>query len=101
VGGVVIHASVSGGGGGPDGRPQASDFTLTDENGHELQLKVKHHQGACAPCRANEDPFNIPCVECNGNIGLKDPDEGIGNLCNCTVQLVPKGENPDDRVDDL
>lgn len=51
-------------------------------------LKVKHSPTACAPCLANEDPHQIPFPGCNGNIDRIDPDEGIGNLCRCSVEVV-------------
>jgi hypothetical protein len=51
-------------------------------------LKVKHSPTACAPCEGNEDVNLIPFPGCNGNISLIDPDEGIGNLCKCSVEVV-------------
>lgn len=93
--GVSITVSVSGNTAGD------FDLNLTDEGDSQLELQVRHHQGACTPCRLNDNPENIPCVECNGNIARKDPDDpkalAIGNLCNCTVVLAPRGQHQDDN----
>jgi hypothetical protein len=54
-------------------------------------LRVKASPTACAPCKANAEAnnvHNVPCFECNGNIDRIDPDEGIGNLCRCSVEVV-------------
>lgn len=84
--GVVITATVSAG--------EASlmgDFdALLAENG--FARVVVHHAGACDPCRANEDPDDVPCAECRGNIAGRYPGharaEAVGNLCQCTVEIV-------------
>lgn len=64
-----------------------------DEDGNlgdsmDRYLKVKHSPTACAPCRGNENVHLVPFPGCNGNISLIDPDEGIGNLCKCEVEVV-------------
>lgn len=67
-----------------------------DEGGNlgdvmDRYLRVKASPTACAPCKANAEAnnvHNVPCFECNGNIDRIDPDEGIGNLCRCSVEVV-------------
>jgi len=76
MGGVVITVTVSGDfdfdlGGGGDGK-----------NG---RWRVQHQAGACMPCKMNEDTANVPCAECLGNLEIKAPRSGKGNLCKCTV----------------
>jgi hypothetical protein len=59
-------------------------------------LRVKASPTACAPCKANAEAnnvHNVPCWECTGNIDRIDPDEGIGNLCKCTVVVVTEEEH--------
>jgi len=99
--GVVIVVSVGGG-----GNTVADDLStsLSDEG---YELVVVHGPRACGPCRANENPQNVPCAECTGNIegragGGDDPDGDAdddlrgGNLCQCRVKLRKKhGENHD------
>lgn len=92
--GVEIAVTVQGG--------TAGDFSLSDdENDGELELQTRHRQGACLPCQMNDNPYNIPCVECVGNIARKDPAGpkalAIGNLCNCTVVLAYKGSKNHDN----
>lgn len=62
------------------------------------ELRVRHEPGACLPCRMNNDPANVPCWECNGNIARIDPDDPKGNLCRCSVVLV--SDLVDERVDE-
>lgn len=58
---------------------------------HGMERFVEHHAGACDPCRANEDPDDVPCTACTGNIAGRHPDSeraaAVGNLCQCTVGI--------------
>lgn len=82
----------------PDGRLRisaefegAADLASDDGGGGsdlDRYLRVKHSNTACGPCLANTNPRLIPFPGCRGNIALIDPDEGIGNLCRCSVEVV-------------
>lgn len=84
MGDLIIEARFHGG----------ADFG--DEGGNlgdsmDRYLRVKASPTACAPCMANAEAnnvHNVPCFECLGNINRIDPDEGIGNLCKCSVEVV-------------
>jgi hypothetical protein len=106
--GVTITASIEKG-----GTSVADDLDqMVDDWGYELV--VVHGPHACGPCRANENPHNVPCAECHGNLVARahaggdndDPDAddgnlpGGGNLCQCRVQLRKKsGEDFEDHED--
>jgi hypothetical protein len=99
--GVVIDVSIEKG-----GTSVADDLDqLVSDSGYELV--VVHGPRACGPCRANENPHNVPCAECHGNIAGKvganvadsdDPDAdddkalARGNLCQCRVELRKKAD---------
>lgn len=100
--GVVITAVVEAGG---ISIADEMDQSLSD-SGYELV--VVHGPRACGPCRANENPHNVPCAECTGNIAGKvkanvsdgdDPDAddagalARGNLCQCNVELRKKNDD--------
>jgi hypothetical protein len=104
--GVIITASVGGGG---TGTVADSLGASLDDEGYELV--VVHGPRACGPCRANENPQNVPCAECTGNIegrsagGGDDPDGDDddelrgGNLCQCRVKLRRKHGDHSDGED--
>lgn len=58
-----------------------------------MELVVVHAAGACEPCRGNDDPGDVPCQACTGNIAGRYPGsrnaELVGNLCQCTVEWRP------------
>lgn len=81
--GVVITVTVSHGGSLVDDLDQMMEDS-------DLELVVVNGPGACGPCRANKNPHNVPCYECTGNIARIDPDDGVGNLCNCRVEVRNK-----------
>jgi len=89
MGRVTITVTVSGGGGLMD----EIDDSL-DEEGFERY--VIHGPRACGPCRANEEPDNVPCAECRGNLIDPDHDGDVdsrsGNMCQCRVGIRRKGE---------
>lgn len=103
--GVDITATVGGGGAGT----VADDVNSSLEDaGYELV--VVHGPRACGPCRANENPQNVPCAECTGNVegravgGSDDPDGDEddetmrqGNLCQCRVKLRKKDGDLNDE----
>jgi hypothetical protein len=84
--GVVIVATVSKG----DSDLMGDLDALLAANG--MARVVMHHAGACDPCRANDDPDDVPCSSCRGNIAGRYPSsrnaEEVGNLCQCTVEIV-------------
>ena len=58
-----------------------------------LELVVVNGPGACGPCRANKNPHNVPCWECEGNILRIDADDpGARNLCQCRVEVRRKAD---------
>lgn len=63
-----------------------------DDNG--LERYVIHGPRACGPCRANENPNNVPCAECRGNLLDPDHDGDVdnrsGNMCQCRVGIRRK-----------
>ncbi len=84
MGDLIIDAQFHGGADFGDGEGDLGDVM-------DRYLKVKASPSACAPCKANEaanNVHNVPCFECTGNIDRIDPDEGIGNLCRCSVVVV-------------
>lgn len=96
--GVVIVASVSGGGG-----PSISDDLdqIVSDAGYELVIVRGPHP--CGPCEANRDPHQIPFPGCDGNLARREGDEPDGdaddakdvlkgNLCQCRTRLVRKDE---------
>lgn len=70
--GLNVHIMVTTSGG------DLADWLL-----NEAKLRVKHSPGACAPCRANDNPMLVPFPGCNSN-------RRGGNGCKCTV--VVEGE---------
>lgn len=88
------------------------DQALSD-SGYELVIVRGPH--ACGPCRANENPHDVPCSECTGNIAGRlgasgdsdDPDAddadamAIGNLCQCRVRLQKKTDQDLEDAEDL
>jgi hypothetical protein len=85
VAGVVITVTISHGGSLADDLDQ-----IMDDFG--MELVVVNGPGACGPCRANKNPHNVPCWECNGNIARIDPDDAKGNLCQCRVEWRRKDD---------
>lgn len=87
--GVIIDVTISHGGSLADDLEQA----MEDEG---LELVVVNGPGACGPCRANKDPHNVPCWECQGNILRIDADDpGARNMCNCRVEWRKRREGSD------
>lgn len=99
--GVVINVTISRGG------PSSDDILEDSLSDSGFELYVIHGPGACGPCRANQDPRNVPCEQCNGNIlrlltesNDEDPIEdlaeaglsGGGNMCQCRVGVRRKGD---------
>lgn len=88
--GVEINVTIDGGG----GLSVLLDDTLDD---HDLERYVVHAAGACAPCRANENPDQVPhYAECIGNVAGHHREsagaQAVGNLCKCTVGIRRKGD---------
>lgn len=88
--GVIIDVTISHGG-----------SALTDDleamlEDNDLELVVVNSPGACGPCRANKDPHNVPCWECNGNILRIDSDDpGARNMCQCRVEVRERRSGSD------
>ena len=92
--GVTITATVSA---GEASLSDDFDALLADMG---MERYVIHHAGCCDPCRANEDPDDVPCQACRGNIAGRYPGharaEAVGNLCECTVGIREIGTVGDD-----
>lgn len=88
--GVIIDVTISHGSGS-----LADDLDqMMEDSG--LELVVVNGPGACGPCRANKDPHNVPCWECQGNILRIDSDDpGARNMCNCRVEVRNRREGSD------
>ena len=76
--------------------------SLTDDldqllDDHDLERYVIHSPGACAPCRANDNPNLVPhYAGCVGNVAGHHMEsvhaQAVGNLCKCTVGVRRKGD---------
>lgn len=71
--GLEVWATVSGG-----------DVDLVETLLKHTRFRVRHSPGACAPCRGNTDPRQVPFAGCNSN------RPGRGNGCRCTVEEVDR-----------
>jgi hypothetical protein len=94
--GVVITASVSGGGTVADDL----DAALDDEGWEWVIVRGPH---ACAPCRANENPHNIPCAQCTGYTRTHDtdgPDDDADDQFQCQCRAVLRRKDGGDMHDD-
>lgn len=85
--GVVIDVTISHSGSLADDLDQMMEDS-------DLELVVMNGPGACGPCRANKNPHNVPCYECEGNILRIDSDDpGARNLCQCWVEVRNKRDS--------
>jgi hypothetical protein len=87
VAGVIVTVAISGGG------SVFGDFEdLLNDSG--MELVVVPGPGACGPCRANKNPRNVPCAECDGNVAGHHMESAharaVGNLCRCRVEMRRK-----------
>ena len=77
---------------------QAGEIDVMADLVKNARLKVKHSPGCCAPCRANDDPSQVPFPGCRSNVRptrarsskrrRRDDRRMIsGNRCRCTVEV--------------
>jgi hypothetical protein len=100
--GVVITVSV---GGGAASLADDLDAALEEEGWEWVIVRGPH---ACGPCRANQNPHNIPCAQCTGYTRTGDtdgPDDDADDSfqCQCRVFLRRKhgGDMNDEDLNSL